>query len=100
MDAFKKEHFMAIVGFYGNTALVNKKLSSQVKKMDVSTLLEKGFLSQAVSGVFFDSLHADMTEEMAVLCNHFSVNDFQVLLQQFGVHTDVLTGGKYIIRFI
>lgn len=97
----KRECFMSIVGFYGNTALVDKKLASQVKHASVTSLIEKGLLFQAVSVAFFDARFRDFDEGQKMLCEHLRVDNFSTLLRRFGVHEDILRNNEaYHITYI
>lgn len=97
--AIKKEYFMCIVGFYGDNALVDKKLMARIKKMSVEELIKNSFLYSAVCSALFDSIYHNSDKGVTLLCNHFEVT-FDVLLRQFGVNENILTEQKYAIKFI
>lgn len=103
---FKREYFMAIVGFYGNAALVDKKLSAQVKKLSAAQLLEKGLLFPAICGAFHDEVSGQKNSgknaeaSKKLLCEYFKTDNFSSLVRRYGVHEPVLTEGGYRIRFI
>ncbi len=97
----KKEHFMSIVGFYGNTALVDTKLARRVKRMKVQALIEEGLLFQAVSAAAFDFVSNNIDEGQKLLCEALRVDTFATLIRRFGVHEALLRDeGAYRIKCI
>ena len=98
----KKEQFMSIVGFYGNTALVDKKLLKRVKHMSIKTLIGKGFLFQAVASSVFDAFCGNGDEAQArMLCGTLHADNLAVLTRRFGVHEELLRNhAAYRIKFI
>ncbi len=91
---FKKEEFMAIVGFYGNTALVDKRILSASKALSIEQMLEKSMLAQAVRAVIYEDIvleNPSIHAKKEIICSFFKIKDFSSIIHELGIHTHILT---------
>lgn len=93
---FSRSDFIAIVGFFGHTALVNTKLKKQVARLSVIQLLEAGFYKEAVYSAFLDDTH------QSTILDYFNalqgVRDFESLKREYGIDDTIVNKIKKIKR--
>lgn len=96
MANINKYDIMATVGFLGNTALVDKKLKSKLKKLKIEQLLEHGFYKEAISWAVFEKNTQLQNTIVVFFQNKNYTGSFEYLTREFGVQASVFDKIKKI----
>lgn len=100
-----REDYIAIIGFFGNTAIINKKLRARAKKASFEKLLSQNMLRESIC----DAIYTNDNEKKKKICQHYHINKskeehrrsdneqtvnnellFKALVREFGVLEEIL----------
>lgn len=91
MKTIDKYDFMSIVGFYGDTAIIDKTLRKRIKKLSLQALLEEGYYKQSIACAVF----SDNPEEKQIVLQYFQkqqpIDNFEYLEREFGINISELS---------
>lgn len=91
MTNLDKYDFMTIIGFYGDTAIIDTKLQKKIKKLSLQALLKDGYYKQSIAMAVFN----DSQEEKDIILQYFqkqqAVDNFEIIEREFGVNMSKLS---------
>lgn len=86
MSAIERSDFMAIRGYYGDVAIVDKALKKRIKKLSIGTLLEQGFCREAVAAALYDEDPQEKDEVLRFFQQKQPIESFEFLEREFGLN--------------
>lgn len=86
MNTIEKSDFMAIKGYYGDVAIVDKNFKNKIKKLSIEELLEQGYYRAAVAAAVYDGDEQKKDLVLQFFMQKQPIESFDFLEREFGIN--------------